>query len=70
MLIKRFEQLYPFIKTETLRLSSFSLLSKIQTEARAGAFKADVIEIAGVLGYFPACLSGSCSTHCLARCQR
>jgi iron(III) transport system substrate-binding protein len=51
MLTKRFEQLYPFIKTETLRLSSFSLLSKIQTEARAGAFKADVIEIAGVLGH-------------------
>jgi iron(III) transport system substrate-binding protein len=51
MLIKRFEQLYPFIKIEALRLSSFSLLSKIQTEARAGAFKADVIEIAGVLGH-------------------
>ena len=51
MLTNRFEQLYPFIKTETLRLSSFSLLSKIQTEARAGAFKADVIEIAGVLGH-------------------
>ena len=51
MLTKRFEQKYPFIKTETLRLSSFSLLSKIQTEARAGAFRADVIEIAGVLGH-------------------
>jgi iron(III) transport system substrate-binding protein len=51
MLTKRFEQLYPFIKTETLRLSSFSLLSKIQTEAKAGAFKTDVIEIAGVLGH-------------------
>jgi iron(III) transport system substrate-binding protein len=51
MLTNRFEQLYPYIKTETLRLSSFSLLSKIQTEARAGAFKADVIEIAGVLGH-------------------
>jgi iron(III) transport system substrate-binding protein len=51
MLTKRFEQLYPFIKIETLRLSSFSLLTKIQTEARAGAFKADVIEIAGVLGH-------------------
>src|SRR5690242_18318324 len=51
MLTKRFEQLYPFIKTETLRLSSFALLSKIQTEARTGAFKADVIEIAGVLGH-------------------
>src|SRR5262244_14433 len=51
MLTSRFEQLYPFIKTETLRLSSFSLLSKIQTEAKAGAFKADVIEIAGVLGH-------------------
>ena len=51
MLTNRFEQLYPFLKTETLRLSSFSLLTKIQTEARAGAFKADVIEIAGVLGH-------------------
>src|SRR5258705_991064 len=51
MLIKRFEQLYPFMKTETLRLSSFSLLGKFQAEARAGAFKADVIEIAGVLGH-------------------
>jgi iron(III) transport system substrate-binding protein len=51
MLTKRFEQIYPFIKTDTLRLSSFSLLSKIQTEARAGAFKADVVEIAGVLGH-------------------
>src|SRR5262249_50506979 len=49
MLTNRFEQLYPFIKTETLRLSSFSLLSKIQTEARAGAFKADVIEIPQLL---------------------
>jgi len=40
MLIKRFEQLYPFInKDETLRLSFVSLLAKIQTEARAGAFK-------------------------------
>jgi len=29
MLTKRFEQLYPFIKTETLRLSFFALLSKI-----------------------------------------
>ena len=28
MLIKRFEQLYPFIKIEALRLSSFSLLVK------------------------------------------
>ena len=28
MLTSRFEQLYPFIKTETLRLSSFNLLSK------------------------------------------
>src|SRR6266550_5184222 len=51
MLIKRFEQLYPFIKTETLRLSSFILLSKIQTYARAVAFKSDLIEIAGVLGH-------------------
>jgi len=32
-------------------LSSFSLLAKIQTEARAARFKADVIEIAGVLGH-------------------
>jgi iron(III) transport system substrate-binding protein len=50
MLTKRFEQKYPFIKTETLRLGTFKLLTKIQTEARAGAFKGDVIEIAGVTG--------------------
>jgi len=51
MLVKRFEQIYPFIKTETLRLNTFSLLPKIQTEARTGVFKADVIEIAGVMGH-------------------
>ena len=51
MLTKRFEQKYPFVKTETLRLGTFKLLTKIQTEARAGAFKGDVIEIAGVTGH-------------------
>ena len=51
MLTKRFEEKYPFIKTQTLRLGTFQLLTKIQTEARAGAFKGDVIEIAGVTGH-------------------
>ena len=51
MLTQRFEQKYPFIKTETLRLGTDQLLTKIQTEARAGAFKADVIEIPGIMGH-------------------
>lgn len=51
MLTKRFEEIYPFIKTETLRLGTFQLLTKIQTEVRARAFKGDVIEIAGVTGH-------------------
>jgi spermidine/putrescine-binding protein len=51
MLTKRFEQKYPFVKTETLRLGSANLLTKIQTEAKAGTFKADVIEIEGIMGH-------------------
>ncbi|HEY6363319.1 MAG TPA: extracellular solute-binding protein [Candidatus Binatia bacterium] len=51
MLTKKFEEKYSFIKTQTLRLGTFQLLTKIQTEARAGAFKGDVIEIAGVTGH-------------------
>lgn len=50
MLTQHFEQKYPFIKTETLRLGTDQLLTKIQTEANAGAFRADVIEIPGILG--------------------
>jgi iron(III) transport system substrate-binding protein len=50
MLTEHFEQKYRFIKTETLRLGTDQLLTKIQTEARAGAFRADVIEIPGILG--------------------
>ena len=48
--MKRFEQRYPFVKTETLRLVTDSLLTKILTEARASAFNADVIEIPGIAG--------------------
>jgi iron(III) transport system substrate-binding protein len=51
MLTKKFEEKYPFIKTQTLRLGTFQLLTKIQTEARAGAFRGDAIEIAGVTGH-------------------
>jgi len=51
MLTQHFEQKYPFIKIETLRLGTDQLLVKIQTEARAGAFRADVIEIPGILGH-------------------
>ena len=50
VLTKRFEQLYPFVKTETLRLVTDALLTKILTEARAGVFNADVIEIPGIAG--------------------
>src|SRR5262249_16126863 len=50
LLTKRFEQLYPFVKTDTLRLVTDSLLTKILTEARAGVFNADVIEIPGIAG--------------------
>jgi iron(III) transport system substrate-binding protein len=51
MLTKKFEEKHPFIKTQTLRLGTFQLLTKIQTEVRARAFKGDVIEIAGVTGH-------------------
>lgn len=50
LLTKRFEQVYPFVKTETLRLVTDSLLTKVLTEARAGVFNADVIEIPGIAG--------------------
>lgn len=48
LLTRQFEQLYPFVKTETLRLVTDALLTKILTEAKAGAFKADVVEIPGI----------------------
>ena len=51
MLTKRFEQVYPFVKTETLRLGTEALLTKILTEAKAGGFRADVIEIEGIMGH-------------------
>ena len=50
LLIKRFEQTYPFIKIETLRLVTDALLTKILTETKAGAYNADVIEIPGIAG--------------------
>ena len=50
LLTKRFEQTYPFIKTETLRLVTDALLTKILTETKAGVYNADVIEIPGIAG--------------------
>ena len=50
LLTKRFEQTYPFIKTETLRLVTDALLTKILTETKAGVYNADVIEIPGIGG--------------------
>ena len=50
VLTKRFEQTYPFIKTETLRLVTDALLTKILTETKAGVYNADVIEIPGIAG--------------------
>ena len=42
-LLQRFEQRYPFIKTELLRLSAEPLLNRIFTEDRAGRNVVDVI---------------------------
>ena len=50
LLTKRFEQAYPFIKIETLRLVTDALLTKILTETKAGVYNADVIEIPGIAG--------------------
>ena len=50
MLTKRFEQLYPFIKTELLRLGGRELLTKILIEANTRVFRADVIEAVGIDG--------------------
>jgi len=43
LLLQRFEQRYPFIKTELLRLSAEPLLNRIFTEDRAGRNVVDVI---------------------------
>lgn len=51
MLTKRFEQKYPFIKTEMLRLGGNELLTKILLETQAGAFRADAIEAVGSSGH-------------------
>lgn len=50
MLTKRFEQLYPFIKTELLRLGGRELLTKILIEANTRVFRADVIEAVSIDG--------------------
>lgn len=51
MLTKRFEQIYPFIKTESLRLGQRDLLTKILVEANTGVFKADAIEAVSIEGH-------------------
>src|ERR1043166_1754 len=50
MLTNRFEQLYPFIKTESLRLGGRELMTKILLEANTRVFRADVIEAVGIDG--------------------
>ena len=42
-LLQRFEQKYPFIKTELLRMSAEALINRILTEDRAGRSVVDVI---------------------------
>ena len=42
-LLQRFEQRYPFLKTDLLRLSAEPLLNRIFTEDRAGRNVVDVI---------------------------
>jgi iron(III) transport system substrate-binding protein len=51
MLTNRFEQLYPFIKTESLRLGQRDLMTKILLEANARVFRADVIEAVSIDGH-------------------
>ena len=51
MLTKRFEQLYPFIKTEMLRLGGRELVTKILMEANTRVFRADVIESVSIDGH-------------------
>ena len=51
MLTKRFEQLYPFIKTESLRLGGRELMTKILMEANLRVFRADVIEAVSIDGH-------------------
>jgi len=51
MLTQRFEQLYPFIKTETLRLGGRELVTKILMEANTRVFRADVIESVSIDGH-------------------
>jgi iron(III) transport system substrate-binding protein len=51
MLTKRFEQLYPFVKTETLRLGGRELVTKILMEANTRVFRADVIESVSIDGH-------------------
>jgi ABC-type Fe3+ transport system substrate-binding protein len=49
--VKAFESKYPFLKVETFRANSERVLNKFLTEARAGSYFADVINLDGINGW-------------------
>lgn len=49
--VKAFATKYPFLKVETFRANSERVLNKFLTEARAGSYFADVINLDGINGW-------------------
>jgi iron(III) transport system substrate-binding protein len=47
MLLNKFQEKYPFIKTELYRGASLALINRIESEARANRYLADVIQTSG-----------------------
>ena len=49
--VKAFESKYPFVKVQTFRANSERVLNKILTEARAGSYFVDAINLDGINGW-------------------
>jgi ABC-type glycerol-3-phosphate transport system substrate-binding protein len=49
--VQAFESKYPFIKVQTFRANSERVLNKILTEARAGSYFVDTINLDGINGW-------------------
>ncbi len=47
ILLNRFQEKYPFIKTELYRGASLALINRVKSEARANRYLADVIQTSG-----------------------
>ncbi len=50
-LVKAFESKYPFLKVQTFRANSERVLNKILTEARAGSYFVDAVNLDGINGW-------------------